>query len=76
MGRIIIPARPGVIACRQALDLLTYAQANYPDHQARADGYGNRWTVTITSSIDSDYMLRRLYSGALTLATLKSATYE
>ena len=51
------------------MDILVYVEANYPDHSARADGYGNRWMVTITSTVDPDYVLRRLYAHALPLMT-------
>lgn len=67
MGRITIPTSPGVITCKRAMDILIYVEANYPDHAARADGYGNRWVVTITSTADPEYVLRRLYAQALPL---------
>lgn len=65
MGRITIPAGSGVITCKRAMDILIYVEANYPDHSARVDGYGNRWTVTIASTVDSECVLRRLYDDAL-----------
>jgi hypothetical protein len=43
---------------------------NYPNHAARADGYGNRWVVTITSTSDPEAVLRRLYAHALPLMTI------
>ena len=49
------------------MDILIYVEANYPDHAARADSYGNRWVVTTTSTADPEYMLRCLYAHALPL---------
>ena len=62
LGQITLPLRPGVLTCEGAMSILVYAQATWPDHVARADGYGDRWQVTITSATDTVAELTRLYA--------------
>lgn len=67
MGHVVIPDKPGVLSCDRAMAILVYVEARYPDHAARADGYGNRWRVTITSRTETDGAMRETYRSLLDL---------